>query len=140
MSAAEILLKECHANVNARNRPDDTALNFATDNPVGFFFVVSILPQHGADASPSRGKCPLFCACLRPVSVEVVRQLLLEHGSDAMETRRQRAMHYAAQYSDEATIRLLIAHGADVNWRVYSGSGTSKKGRPKSSGESSRSS
>lgn len=86
-----------------------TALTYAAGSPKGFC-VVPVLLQHGAKANPSGRNTPLLYACQQRNSAVVVKQLL-GHGAEIT----SEAMHFAAEYSDAATVRLLIAHGGDVN-------------------------
>lgn len=101
----------------------------------GHWKVCDFLLMHGADARhalPSTGETALhsaLCKAGRPYYIYVVR-LLLEHGADPnarttpgresgafmrdVRTKGETPLHRAAAFADEATIQLLIEHGADV--------------------------
>lgn len=114
------LLEEGAANVNYSLWCGRTALCLATASRQGHQ-VVPILLQYGANSNPTiRQKTvvqsPLMNACSFTGAANIV-QLLLEHGADvdAEADNGDNVMHIAASYSDEATIRLLVAHGCNVN-------------------------
>lgn len=101
----------------------------------GHWKVCDFLIAHGADArraNPVTGETPLHSALSkagRPHFIYVVR-LLLAHGADPnartvanaetgafmrdARTKGETPLHRAAAFADEATIRLLVEHGADV--------------------------
>lgn len=118
LGAARILLEEGHANVNGLSHDGLTALRMATVRPEGHHIVPTLL-QHGANVNPpldAGDHSPLMHACSLPGSAELVQQFFyygahVETKSDAGE----QAVHNAARFSDEATMRLLLAHGANVN-------------------------
>lgn len=116
LEAVQILLEEGRANVNrALPTTKCTALSFAIRN-ISSHGVVPILLQHGANVNPPIRVPPLFEACRCHGSSEVVQQLLT-HGANVHEEDRygREILHVAVEESDEATVRLLIACGGNVN-------------------------
>lgn len=109
VEAVNIMLEEGRANVNS-DCNGNTALWFATISHAGSCVVPTLL-QHGADTRSKWARSsPLLSACSMPGAVKVVQQLV-EHGADVTGG----AIYYAAIGSDAATVRLLLANGANVN-------------------------
>lgn len=87
--------------------------------------IVPTLLKHGSNVNPIlkssfRDSLPLLAACRCKDSSKPVQQLLEEeHGEDtnAADSRGRSAIHVTAADSDEETVQILIAHGANVNHR-----------------------
>jgi N-acyl-D-amino-acid deacylase len=109
----ELLLKK-GADVNAANTFGATALvRAATD-----FEKAKLLIDAGANVQvkTEQGKLPLTIAARRYGNSKTV-QLFLDHGANATERNKQgiSPVLVAAACGDLDTVKLLVAHGADVN-------------------------
>lgn len=121
LQVVDMLLQQGKANVNySIPVTGKTALYWATMHDEGLSVVPTLL-QHGANTNPVLAHAwdsPLLNACsIDENSADIVQQLL-ECGANlhAKNGDGTTAIHYAAERSEqEATLQLLIAHGANVN-------------------------
>lgn len=117
----KLLLEVGHANVNtSREHHGDTALTMATSQKHCLHEIVPTLLEYGANVNPPKSvyyslRSPLLNVCAFPGASHIV-QKLLELGADStVKYCGSTAMHIAARWSDEPTIRVLLAHGVSVN-------------------------
>ena len=110
-------LLEYHADPNTRNEAGATALMWA----VGNLEKTRLLVDHGADvnARSDGSRTPLMIAAARHGSLPVVK-LLLDNGANPNAQSPglsgvMTPLAEAAYAGDEAVMRTLIDHGADVN-------------------------
>jgi ankyrin repeat protein len=108
------LLIERGASVNAANAAGATPLMRASFD----YDKLRLLVTHGADvnARSALGNTPLILAA-RPANSHKAVELLLSRGADARTTNAfgATALMSAAAGGDDASVRLLLEHGADVN-------------------------
>ena len=104
------------AEPNVKNDAGATALMWAAND----LEKTRLLVNHGADvnARSDSGRTPLMIAATRHGSTPIL-QLLLDHGADPSAQApalfgMMTPLSEAAYASDDAAMRMLIAHGADV--------------------------
>ena len=113
---------ERHPNqINVRDKMDFTPLHLASGK--GHTEIVEFLLNHGADTELEicTGHTPMMLAAwyAGDGKYETIKTLL-EHGAKVNHKENgdgSTALHYAAIYSGEKVINLLISYGADVNAR-----------------------
>jgi ankyrin repeat protein len=113
------MLLDHGADVNARNKAGATALMWAS----GDLDKVRALVDRGADvnARADSGRTPLMIAVGSPGAADAVK-LLIEKGADVRYSHQGfTVLMAAAEGSDRAVVRLLLARGADVKARNRAG-------------------
>jgi ankyrin repeat protein len=105
-------LLEHSANPNDQNDAGATALMWAVDNEVK----AKALLDHGADpnAHSADGRSALTATVIRPGSATVLSYLFDSGAKLPPNTETPALLTLAARTGDEAILRILIEHGADV--------------------------
>jgi ankyrin repeat protein len=105
------------ANINARNKFQDTALTEASTS--GYLDLVKVLLARGADvnAKNENGWTPLICAASQG-NIEIVK-LLLENGADLNAKNRlgMSALSRSIYDGKLDTFKLLLARGAEIEFQ-----------------------
>jgi ankyrin repeat protein len=112
----EMLLEKC-ADVDCKDKYDQTPLSYAAEN--GHETVVKLLLEKGANVNGKSqyGQTPLSYAAEN--GHEAVVKLLLEKGADVdfKSKTDQTPLSYAAENGHEAVVKLLLEKGADVDFK-----------------------
>lgn len=123
LDTVRYLVEECDAAVDTQRSDGESALQLAAYN--GHIHVCRyLLEERGANPSvrDSRGGTPLAVACVRG-ETELVEYLHDRHGCalDAAREDSTQAVHLAAYFKHEATLRALLRRGADPLARTVKG-------------------
>ena len=115
---AAVLLADPQTRVDLPNPAGETALMLAALK--GRADWAQRLVEHGAAVNRD-GWTPLHYAACAPAAA--VAAMLLDHGAhiDALSPNRSTPLMLAAMYGNEATVDLLLAHGADRHLRNEKG-------------------